>query len=139
MNDEEQWVEDVRRGYSPPELSPAEAAAFDAGLEARLGPRRPLWLLAPALAVAVAAVLFLAWPRGEAPAPTPPPVALVSVDAFVDALDPHEALGDEAWADLEVDVEDDEALEDVSLPDEYLALAEVLAPLEDEDPLEVFR
>ena len=125
-------VERMREGFAPPELTPTDVARFDAALDARRH-RGSFWL-GPVL-VAAAALLFALWP---AEVTEPAPLVAVAGDAGVavaaEAID--DALTDDGdyWAD-----EDDEDDEDDALPDEYLALAEVLAPLDEDDPLEMLR
>ncbi len=141
-DDDERALSKIREGFTAPELSAAESAAFDARLDERIGQRANRWAIPAGLAVAATSVaMVLLWPAQQ-PAPTLPPTAARVVDAGVTVAEQtiDDALTDEpdywAW-----DVDDDPGEDGVTnaLPDDYLALAEVLTPLDEDDPLEVFR
>ena len=142
-DDEAGALEKMRAGFAPPELSAAESAAFDAALDARIARRASRWAIPAALVVAAASVaMVFLWPSSPpAPAPTAARVADAGVMVSEEAIDDALTDGPDYWAwDDDGDgggVGDDPA-EDV-LPDDYLALAEVLTPHDEDDPLEVFR
>ncbi len=129
MSDDERAMERIREAFAAPEMSGAEVARFDAALERRLGPAPVRWW-GPA-AVVCAALMLLLWPAGELAAPPRP--AELEAGAVDEALWADDGL----WALTDEDLGLDGAPPD--LPDEYLALAEVLTPLDEDDPLEVFR
>lgn len=121
--DDARLIERVRAAWSPAPPTPAQRAAFDAGLEARLERaqrRHGLW---PALGVGAAAAAFatlLVMVRSEVPAPQAPvPVAQHAPAPDATTLRAAELLyaGSEGTGELEVD--------DAGLPAEYAAIADV--------------
>jgi hypothetical protein len=56
--EEQAFVERLAASWAPPSTTPAQRAAFDEGLRARLERRRRPWLVVPALATAAAAALI---------------------------------------------------------------------------------
>jgi hypothetical protein len=114
-NDRElaRWLDRVREGYAPPEPTPAQRAAFDARLRARLErpPRAARWLPvsigAGLAAAAVAALLVLRTPAVRTPA-----APVTASDDWADAvlLDDGSAYGEGG------DAED-------ALPPAYAAIA----------------
>jgi hypothetical protein len=98
--------------YGPKPTRPTENAAFDAALWARLSRRPARWLLAPALAVAVTALLWL----GLSPAPRS--------DVAGDLLDISAAWEGELFLGDDVSPSRDRDTA-VGLPDDYAAVAAV--------------
>ncbi len=129
MTEDEPAIERIREGFAPPELSASEAAHFDAVLDTRRHGGLPFWI-GPAL-VAAAALVFVAWPAPVPEGAPAPMAAAVPADTLEDAL----TDSSDYWA---VDDEGEDPDDDL-FPHEFLALAEVLAPLDEDDPLEVLR
>ena len=108
---------DVPMAYAPEPMTAAERAAFDEGLRARVGRRRRVPLLIPAIATAAAAVLL--W---FAVFDSPGPIRLPGEEK------PRPMVAgtweDELFlsSDLSVSADRDES---EALPEEYLAIASV--------------
>lgn len=122
MNDEE-LVDRIARGYSPPPMTPRQAARFDAALEVALRPRRLPWLALPALgglATAAAAVWFALSPSGESPPPPPASEAPLAAAPSDEAPVAAASEGDDGF---DAPLIEDTEWEAPSLPGDYEVLA----------------
>jgi hypothetical protein len=109
------FVERLAAHWAPPPATPAQRAAFDEALRARLGPRRRRWLWTPALAAAAAAAALWLY---AAPSPRPAP------------LTPGASAAAAAWED-EILLSGDRSPagdrdESELLPDDYAAIASLI-------------
>lgn len=124
-------VEQIAEATAPPPWSPERRAAFDAAVAERIAAAeaggRTRWIWAPALAgAAAAAALAGVWWLGAAPSDEP------AAAGFEIALRTAPAADDEAGADAdswEADLVTADPLadapdRDVSLPDDYIAIAD---------------
>ena len=130
MNDDN-FSDRLRSVYTPPSQDPSRAAAFRAGVEARIERRRRRAVLVPAAAAATAAaaIAWLLLPFGAVPAvdvvadagaPAPsatasvPPSATALVRSWEDELIFESAVSESSMSD-----------DGEMLPDEYVAIASV--------------
>lgn len=133
--EETDFIHRMAGHYSPPPMTPLQRTAFDRTLEERLSRRARVSFLRPVAVVATACIAVLVWltmqyqsvfpPSGE-PSSEPAFIAQGEPTAFTEettlltyAYYNSEVYGEEG----EEDGEDDEQF----LPDEYEALATVLA------------
>ena len=121
-SEEASFVERVTTSYAPPPMSPSQRVAFRQRLDARLGPRRRTWLVAPLAGVAAAAAalaLWLAVPGAVEPIPGATPGAHNRATAAPE--ESEDGSIDEALFALTTSDE-----RDGSLPDDYAAIASLL-------------
>lgn len=121
--DEREFIDHIQSAYTPPEMSPNQAAAFDAALRDRLARPDRRWAFGLAGLALAGAAAALFWTLR--PAPPAAPALPVEPPQIVVTPPPVESpLEDEAGELLALLDVDDES--DLALPDDYEALADVL-------------